>query len=130
MQKEKTPTYPASEGFEVLWVTAAVQIRKEGFISDWETTKSRGLQHVKSARIDCSFASRSGNPHVRRDRVDFFWYKASQREMELQESLRIREFEHLQRLKEIELEIEKTKAQSSGKPAQPWPDERQHLHRP
>jgi len=38
--------------------------------------------------------------------------------MELQENLRIREFEHVQRLKELELEIEKTKAQCPGKPAQ------------
>jgi hypothetical protein len=47
-----------------------------------------------------------------------FWYKARQREMELHENLRMREFEHLQRLKELELEIEKTRAQSSGKPPQ------------
>jgi hypothetical protein len=46
-----------------------------------------------------------------------FWYKARQREMELQESLRLREFEHLQRLKELELEIEKTRARDPGKPA-------------
>lgn len=39
-----------------------------------------------------------------------FWYKARQREMELQESLRLREFEHLQRLKELELQIEKLKS--------------------
>jgi len=39
-----------------------------------------------------------------------FWYKARRREMELQESLKLREFEYLQRLKELELEIEKTKA--------------------
>lgn len=42
-----------------------------------------------------------------------FWYKARQRELELQESLRLREFEHLQRLKELELEIEKAKARNS-----------------
>lgn len=47
-----------------------------------------------------------------------FWYKARQREMELQESLRIREIEHVQRLKELELEIEKTRARSPEKPAQ------------
>jgi hypothetical protein len=47
-----------------------------------------------------------------------FWYKARQRELELQESLRLREFEHLQRLKELELEIEKTRAHSTEKPAQ------------
>jgi len=48
-----------------------------------------------------------------------FWYKARRREMELQESLRVLEFQHIQRLKELELEIEKTKAQSPGNPAQP-----------
>jgi hypothetical protein len=47
-----------------------------------------------------------------------FWYKARQREMEMHENLRMREFEHLQRLKELELEIEKTRAQSAGKPSQ------------
>ena len=46
-----------------------------------------------------------------------FWYKARQRELELQESLRLREFEHLQRLKELELEIEKARARDPGKPA-------------
>ncbi|TAM83182.1 MAG: hypothetical protein EPN47_06175 [Acidobacteria bacterium] len=46
-----------------------------------------------------------------------FWFKARQREMELQENLRLREFEHLQRLKELELEIEKTRARDPGKPA-------------
>ncbi|HXH50265.1 MAG TPA: hypothetical protein VNM47_13060 [Terriglobia bacterium] len=46
-----------------------------------------------------------------------FWYKARQREMELQENLRLREFEHLQRLKELELEIEKARAHDPEKPA-------------
>lgn len=46
-----------------------------------------------------------------------FWYKARQRELELQESLRLREFEHLQRLKELELEIEKARARDPVKPA-------------
>jgi hypothetical protein len=46
-----------------------------------------------------------------------FWYKARQREMELEESLRLREFEHLQRLKELELEIEKTRVRDPAKPA-------------
>ncbi len=47
-----------------------------------------------------------------------FWYKARERELELQESLRLREFEHLQRLKEMELEIERMKAQGTEKPVQ------------
>lgn len=46
-----------------------------------------------------------------------FWYKARQRELDLQENLRLREFEHLQRLKELELEIEKGRARDPGKPA-------------
>lgn len=44
-----------------------------------------------------------------------FWYKARQRELDLQESLRLREFEHVQSLKKLELEIEKTRAQGSEK---------------
>lgn len=47
-----------------------------------------------------------------------FWFKARQREMEMHENLRVREFEHLQRLKELELEIEKTRAQSPDKAQQ------------
>lgn len=47
-----------------------------------------------------------------------FWYKARRRELDLQESLRLREFEHLQRLKELELEIEKMKARSSERSLQ------------
>lgn len=47
-----------------------------------------------------------------------FWYKARQRELELQESLRLREFEHLQRLKELELEIEKMKSRGPEKAVQ------------
>ena len=46
-----------------------------------------------------------------------FWYKARQRELDLQENLRLREFEHLQRLKELELEIEKARARDPAKPA-------------
>ncbi len=44
-----------------------------------------------------------------------FWYKARQREMEMHESLKMREFEHLQRLRELDLEIERTKARGSEK---------------
>ena len=44
-----------------------------------------------------------------------FWYKARQREMEMHESLKMREFEHLQRLRELDLEIEKTKARGPEK---------------
>jgi hypothetical protein len=41
-----------------------------------------------------------------------FWFKARKMQMELHQSLRLREFEHQQRLKELELEIEKTKARN------------------
>lgn len=44
-----------------------------------------------------------------------FWYKAREREMEMHETLRVREFEHLQRLKELELEIEKLRASGPEK---------------
>ena len=44
-----------------------------------------------------------------------FWYKARQREMEMHESLKMREFEHLQRLRELDLEIEKAKARAPEK---------------
>lgn len=44
-----------------------------------------------------------------------FWYKARQRELDLQESLRLKEFEHLHRLKELELEIEKMKVRGADK---------------
>lgn len=44
-----------------------------------------------------------------------FWYKAREREMEMHESLRVREFEHLQRLKELEVEIQKLKAHGPEK---------------
>lgn len=39
-----------------------------------------------------------------------FWYKARRMQLELTQSLRLRELEHQQRLKELDLEIEKTKA--------------------
>ena len=41
-----------------------------------------------------------------------FWFKARKMQLELHQSLRLREFEHQQRLKELELEIEKTKARN------------------
>jgi hypothetical protein len=120
MQKEKTATHPANEGFEVLWATAAVQIWKERFISNGEATKSRedfnmvNLPGLIAVLIPvAAILMPVGIVWI------VFWYKARRREMELQESLRVREFQHIQRLKELELEIEKTKAQSPGKPAQP-----------
>ena len=44
-----------------------------------------------------------------------FWFKARKMQLELHQSLRLREFEHQQRLKELELEIEKTKARNADK---------------
>jgi hypothetical protein len=48
-----------------------------------------------------------------------FWYKARRREMELQESPRAREFGHLQRLKELELEIGKAGTDMTRRAATP-----------
>jgi hypothetical protein len=38
-----------------------------------------------------------------------FWHRARERELRYQQDLRIREMEHLQKMKQLELEIEKTK---------------------
>lgn len=43
-----------------------------------------------------------------------FWYKARRRELEIQQSLKLREFEHQQRLKELELEIANSKRSNQG----------------
>lgn len=39
-----------------------------------------------------------------------FWYKAREKELQFHQDLRIREMDHQRKMKEIELEIEKTKA--------------------
>ncbi|HUZ47447.1 MAG TPA: hypothetical protein VMW54_12500 [Terriglobia bacterium] len=44
-----------------------------------------------------------------------FWYKARKMQLDLQQSLRLREFDHQQRLKELELEIEKARTRNSEK---------------
>lgn len=46
-----------------------------------------------------------------------FWYKAREQELEMHESLRVREFEHLERLKRLEIEIERTKTSLHEKSA-------------
>lgn len=47
-----------------------------------------------------------------------FWYKVRERELAVQQDMRIREMEHQRRLKELDLELEKAKAaQVPGKAA-------------
>lgn len=38
-----------------------------------------------------------------------FWYKARERELMVHQDMRLREMEHQRKMKELELEIEKTK---------------------
>jgi len=38
-----------------------------------------------------------------------FWFKGREKELRYHQELRIREMEHLQKMKQLELEIEKTK---------------------
>jgi hypothetical protein len=38
------------------------------------------------------------------------WHKTRQKELEVHQEMRLKEMEHLQKMKELELEIEKTKA--------------------
>ena len=42
-----------------------------------------------------------------------FWSKARARELQFHQELRIREMEHLQKMKELEVELEKAKARGS-----------------
>jgi hypothetical protein len=39
-----------------------------------------------------------------------FWYKARDKELQVQREMRIREMEHLQRMRELEVDLEKAKA--------------------
>jgi hypothetical protein len=39
-----------------------------------------------------------------------FWYKARDKELQVQREMRIREMEHQQKMKELEVELEKGKA--------------------
>jgi hypothetical protein len=45
------------------------------------------------------------------------WSKARARELQFHQELRIREMEHLQKMKELEVELEKAKARGSTGPA-------------
>jgi hypothetical protein len=38
-----------------------------------------------------------------------FWYKAREKELQVHQDMRIREMEHQRKLKELDLEIEKTR---------------------
>lgn len=46
-----------------------------------------------------------------------FWYKARQRELQVHQDMRMREMEHQRGMKELELEIEKTKARQGAERA-------------
>ena len=46
-----------------------------------------------------------------------FWFKTRERELLVHQEMQIREMEHQRRMKEIELEIEKTRAQTHDKSA-------------
>jgi len=46
-----------------------------------------------------------------------FWSKARARELQFHQELRMREMEHLQKMKELEVELEKAKARGSTGPA-------------
>jgi predicted negative regulator of RcsB-dependent stress response len=41
------------------------------------------------------------------------WFKYRERELRVQQELRVKEMEHLQKMKEMELELEKTKARQA-----------------
>jgi hypothetical protein len=43
-----------------------------------------------------------------------FWYKARDKELQFHQDLRIRDMEHQKKMKELELEIEKTKARQAS----------------
>ena len=46
------------------------------------------------------------------------WYKARDKELQYHQELRVREMEHLQKMKELEIELEKTRRQNhSGQAA-------------
>ena len=45
------------------------------------------------------------------------WFKFREKELRTQEELRIKEMAHLQKMKELEIELEKARARSSGSQA-------------
>jgi hypothetical protein len=47
-----------------------------------------------------------------------FWYRAREKELQIHQDMRIREMEHLRKIKELELEVEKEKNRgAAGKQA-------------
>lgn len=46
-----------------------------------------------------------------------FWFKVRERELLVHQDMRIREMEHQRRMKELELEIEKTRASQASRQA-------------
>jgi hypothetical protein len=45
------------------------------------------------------------------------WFRFREKELRSHQELRAKEMEHLQKMKELEIELEKAKARSSGNPA-------------
>jgi hypothetical protein len=43
-----------------------------------------------------------------------FWFKAHEKDLQYHQDLRIREMEHQRKMKELEIELEKTKAQRAA----------------
>jgi len=46
-----------------------------------------------------------------------FWFKARDKELQYHQDLRVREMEHQRKMKELEIELEKTRGRSSTGPA-------------
>ncbi len=45
------------------------------------------------------------------------WFRFREKELRTHEELRVKEMQHLQKMKELEIELEKTKARDSSGPA-------------
>ena len=43
-----------------------------------------------------------------------FWYRAREKELQFHQDLRIREMEHLEKMKQLEIELEKAKGRDAG----------------
>jgi hypothetical protein len=43
-----------------------------------------------------------------------FWFKAREKELQYHQDLRVKEMEHQRRMKELEIELEKTRAQNAA----------------
>ena len=46
-----------------------------------------------------------------------FWFKAHEKDLQFHQDMRIREMEHQRKMKELEIELEKTKSQRVSGPA-------------